>query len=119
MAGAAGEPSQHQNPRSEPQVFEHGRSVVVTVVGEHPVRIQFPFAAPREVVPVPRAAYGAALLAGVGAGAWTDVPSACEACIKITGSTQPEPGQVDAYRSAYALYRGLYPALKSSFSKMG
>jgi xylulokinase len=65
------------------------------------------------------AAYGAALLAGVGAGAWADVSLACEACIKITGSTQPEPGQVDAYRSAYALYRELYPALKSSFSKMG
>ncbi len=65
------------------------------------------------------AAYGAALLAGVGAGAWTDVPSACKACVKITGSTQPEPSQVDAYRRAYPLYRELYPALKSSFYKMG
>jgi len=65
------------------------------------------------------AAYGAALLAGVGAGAWTDVPSACKACVKITGSTQPELAQVDAYRQAYALYQELYPALKSSFRKMG
>jgi xylulokinase len=30
------------------------------------------------------AAYGAALLAGVGAGAWSDVPSACKATIQIT-----------------------------------
>ena len=65
------------------------------------------------------AAYGAALLAGVGAGAWKDVPSACQACIKITGRTQPEAFQVEAYRKAYPLYRELYPALKSSFYKMG
>jgi xylulokinase len=65
------------------------------------------------------AAYGAALLAGVGAGAWRDVPSACEVCVKITGSTQPEPAQIEVYREAYPLFRELYPTLKSSFSKMG
>jgi len=65
------------------------------------------------------AAYGAALLAGVGAGAWRDVPTACKACIKITGSTQPKPSQVDAYHEAYSLYQELYPALKSSFGRMG
>ena len=64
------------------------------------------------------AAYGAALLAGVGAGAWADVPSASDACIKITGSTQPEPSQVDAYQKAYSLYQELYPALQPSFHKM-
>jgi xylulokinase len=63
-------------------------------------------------------AYGAALLAGVGAGAWSDVVSACKACIKITGSTQPDAAQVEAYQKAYELYRELYPALKGSFSKM-
>jgi xylulokinase len=63
-------------------------------------------------------AYGAALLAGVGAGAWSDVASACEACIKITGSAQPNPSEVEAYRTSYAIYRELYPALKSSFVKM-
>jgi xylulokinase len=64
------------------------------------------------------AAYGAALLAGAGAGAWTDVSSACKACIRITGSTQPEPTDVNVYRGAYALYQELYPALKSSFRQM-
>jgi xylulokinase len=63
-------------------------------------------------------AYGAALLAGVGAGTWESVSSACERCIKITGSTQPDPSQVDLYRQAYSLYQDLYPALKSSFSRM-
>src|SRR5215207_6503818 len=64
------------------------------------------------------AAYGAALLAGVGAGAWTDVLSACRECIKITGSTQPDLTQMDAYRKSYVLYQELYPALKPSFEKM-
>jgi xylulokinase len=65
------------------------------------------------------AAYGAAILAGVGAGAWADVPSATDACIKITGSTQPDPSQVDSYREAYSLYQDLYPALKTTFRRMG
>ena len=65
------------------------------------------------------AAYGAALLAGVGAGAWRDVVSACKACIKITGSTLPDKSQGEAYRMSYEVYRELYPALKESFGKIG
>jgi xylulokinase len=64
------------------------------------------------------AAYGAALLAGVGAGMWTDVASACQSCITITGSTMPDAAQVKTYRKNYALYQELYPALKSSFGKL-
>jgi xylulokinase len=64
------------------------------------------------------AAFGAALLAGVGAGAWPDVESACKTAIKVTGRTSPDPAQVDVYRPAYQLYRDLYPALKPSFEKM-
>jgi len=65
------------------------------------------------------AAYGAALLAGVGAGRWPDVESACGAAIQVTGSACPASQQVDAYRNGYALYRELYPALRTSFNKMG
>jgi xylulokinase len=64
------------------------------------------------------AAYGACLLAGVGAGIWPDVPSACAACVRVTGSTRPDPQQVDCYRQAYPIYRGLYPALKPSFERL-
>jgi xylulokinase len=64
------------------------------------------------------AAYGAALLAGVGVGAWSDVPSACRATIQITGRTRPDPEQVEAYRKGYEVYRELYPALESIFQKM-
>jgi xylulokinase len=64
------------------------------------------------------AAYGAALLAGVGAGAWRDVASACRECIRITRSTLPDEKKAGTYRKSYAVYQGLYPALKSSFSGM-
>jgi xylulokinase len=64
------------------------------------------------------AAYGAAILAGVGAGAWVDVPSACKAAVRVTGSTRPDPGQMAVYRDKYPVYRDLYPALKGFFQKM-
>jgi len=58
------------------------------------------------------AAYGSALLAGVGAGLWPDVDSACQATVRLTGSTVPQPAEQAAYEKYYALYRQLYPALK-------
>jgi xylulokinase len=64
------------------------------------------------------AAFGAALLAGVGAGAWPDVPAACAQVVKITGSTRPDPAQVEAYRQGYPVYHGLYPLLRDTFRKM-
>ncbi|MBN1122926.1 MAG: xylulokinase [Anaerolineae bacterium] len=60
------------------------------------------------------AAYGAALLAGVGASLFDDVISACEATIKITGRTSPG-GNVDVYNQYYPHYRALYPALVDEF----
>jgi xylulokinase len=64
------------------------------------------------------AAFGAALLAGVGAGAWKDVPVACAASVKIVSTTTPDPTQVELYKKGYSIYRELYPALKSSFVRM-
>jgi xylulokinase len=63
------------------------------------------------------AAYGAALLAGVGAGHWSDVGSACESVIEITGRTVPYGATTSVYRQIYPLYQELYPALKPSFEK--
>jgi xylulokinase len=65
------------------------------------------------------AAYGAALLAGVGAKAWSDVDSACDATITLTGSTTPEASGVAAYEPVYAQYRQLYPALKEISHNLG
>ena len=64
------------------------------------------------------AAYGAGLLAGVGAGIWPDVSTACRQVVKVTGMTSPDSQQVSAYRKTYPLYRELYPALRPSFQKM-
>jgi xylulokinase len=58
------------------------------------------------------AAYGAALLAGVGVGAWADVDAACAATVRETGSTKPGNEGVAYYEKTYAAYRQLYPALK-------
>jgi xylulokinase len=61
------------------------------------------------------AAYGAALLAATGAGLFPGVESACDATIRITGATGP--GEDSAvYEEIYPLYRGLYPALKPTFT---
>ncbi len=64
------------------------------------------------------AAYGAALLAAVGAGHWPDVPTACAAAIQITGRVQPDAAQVAVYRRTYPLYRSLYPALRTTFAAL-
>lgn len=58
------------------------------------------------------AAFGAALLAGVGTGVWDHVDAACQTAIKQTGCTTPNPETVAKYEQGYALYRRLYPALK-------
>jgi xylulokinase len=58
------------------------------------------------------AAYGAAILAGVGAGAWPDVDTACQACVKLTGSTPTQPDVAASYEPIYGQYRELYPSLK-------
>jgi xylulokinase len=60
------------------------------------------------------AAYGAALLAAAGSGAFRSVGGACDETIKITGSTSPG-GDREVYERLYPLYRNLYPALRSTF----
>ena len=64
------------------------------------------------------AAYGAALLAGVGAGYWADVALACKEVIRLTEFTKPSEMQVAIYRDAYPLYRELYPSLKPIFTRI-
>ena len=61
------------------------------------------------------AAYGAALLAGVGAGLWSDVDEACTAAIRITGHTSPNPAAQAGYDTMYPNYQALYPALRPTF----
>jgi xylulokinase len=60
------------------------------------------------------AAYGAAILAGVGAGAWDSVDEACEASIQIADTIGPNAGSQPALDKNYAVYRRLYKALKDA-----
>ena len=64
------------------------------------------------------AAYGAALLAGVGVGQWSGVDAACAQAIQITGRVAPQADQAALYRRWYAEYRALYPALQPAFVRM-
>jgi xylulokinase len=64
------------------------------------------------------AAYGAALLAGVGAGAYRSVEEAVNATVKVTDRTAPIAANAAAYEKLYPAYRGLYPALKATFHSL-
>lgn len=64
------------------------------------------------------AAFGAALLAGVGVGLWKDVDSACARTIQVTGSTTPNDLTVQEYDRIYPAYTALYPALKANFAQL-
>ena len=56
-------------------------------------------------------AFGAALLAGTGIGAWPSVEAACAATIRPAATITPQ--NASAMAAAYAHFRRLYPALKS------
>jgi len=58
------------------------------------------------------AAYGAALLAGVGGGAWPSVDAACESVIRIASRIEPDPATVKHMDGRYREYRKLYPTMK-------
>jgi len=59
------------------------------------------------------AAFGAALLAGVGAGAWPDTDAACAQAIRVAEKILPDPVAAKSYASGYEVFRRLYPALRS------
>ena len=62
------------------------------------------------------AAYGAALLAGVGAGFWNSVEQACDTGIQIKGTISPDPATKERLQEQYARFRQLYPSLKPLFA---
>jgi xylulokinase len=61
------------------------------------------------------AGYGAALLAGVGAGVWRSVDEACDAVVRGAQVTQPDPQAARAMTERYAEYRRVYPALREVY----
>lgn len=63
-------------------------------------------------------ALGAAILAGVAAGLYTDIPTACDRLVKARETQMPDAARSAAYEPYYQLYRGLYPALKDSYAAL-
>ena len=58
-------------------------------------------------------AFGAALLAGVGAGHWANLDAACGQAIEVAQRIEPDPADLAAYKVGYANWRRVYPALRS------
>jgi xylulokinase len=65
------------------------------------------------------AAYGAALLAGVGAGNWQSVDEACDAVVHIAQEIKPNAEDAATLERAYQTYRRIYPALRQMLNGAG
>jgi xylulokinase len=58
------------------------------------------------------AAYGAALLGGVAAGVYRDVPEAVDSCVRVRDEVEPDPEWERVYHDGYERFRAVYPALR-------
>ncbi len=63
------------------------------------------------------AAYGAAILAGVGAKIWSSVDEACEAVVRVAQRIAPDPAASAVMRQNYLVYGKIYPALRDLLGK--
>ncbi|GGJ03500.1 xylulokinase [Alicyclobacillus cellulosilyticus] len=63
-------------------------------------------------------AFGAALLAGVGAGIYPSVQEACRRFVRTVGAVEPDPQAVAVYAAYGEIYRSLYQALQGEFRKV-
>ena len=65
------------------------------------------------------AAYGAAILAGVGARNWHSVEEACDAVVRTAEKIQPNAESSAILEEAYRTYRRIYPALRQIAERPG
>lgn len=63
-------------------------------------------------------AYGVALLAAAGTGAYKNVVEACDATIRVVTKTGPNAKAKKAYNKAYPMYGSLYRSLKQDFASI-
>ncbi len=63
-------------------------------------------------------AYGAALLAATGTGAFKDLPEACKAGIEVTRTVKPRPKDRKHYAELHEQFDRLYPALQDEFHRI-
>ncbi len=65
------------------------------------------------------AAYGAAILAGVGSGNWHSVEEATDAVVQTAHELQSDPTNSAILDDAYRTYRRIYPALRQISNRAG
>jgi xylulokinase len=58
-------------------------------------------------------AFGCALMAGVAVGHWPNLDAACSQAIEVAERVEPDPVDLAVYKSGYAAWRKLYPALRN------
>ena len=63
-------------------------------------------------------ATGAAMLAGIGAGAFASFDEACQRVVVLGEELPPLAAHVRQYEAYYACYRSLYPALRPHFATL-
>jgi xylulokinase len=63
-------------------------------------------------------AYGVALLAAVGDGAYTNIQAACKSAISVVEQTVPAKASVKSLEGNYQVYRTLYERLKPAFHSL-
>ncbi len=63
-------------------------------------------------------AFGAAILAGVGVGLFSDLQTACDQFVSAGDSLQPDPASAAQYQPYYQLYKSLYPLMKPAFEHL-
>ena len=61
-------------------------------------------------------AYGAAILAAVGAGVFDSIEKAADRWVSVKETTDPNARSVSLYDELYERYRALYPSLKARFA---
>ncbi len=64
------------------------------------------------------AAFGCALLAGVGIKAYNSVDEACDKTIEVISTIESDENNVRLYNEYYKIYRSLYPILKDRFKEL-
>ena len=62
------------------------------------------------------AAYGAAILAGVGAKMWSSVDDACKQIVRVRERIKPQADAAKTMTASYAAFRRVYPATKTIFN---
>jgi xylulokinase len=62
-------------------------------------------------------AFGAALLAGVGAGVYRNTEEAVEKTVALGETREPNPENIEKYEEIYSLFNSLYQSLKGDYKK--